>query len=46
MYKQMYTIYGTEVVMHQCKLGLMHDLSLAHFSIWIFGDIISYPSEP
>lgn len=27
MYKQMYTIYGTEVVMHQCKLGLTHDLS-------------------
>ena len=28
MYKQMYTIYGTEVVMHQCKLGLTHDFTL------------------
>ena len=27
MYKQMYAIYGTEVVMHQYKLGLTHDLS-------------------
>ena len=27
MYKQMYTIYGIEVVMHQYKLGLTHDLS-------------------